>query len=559
MLKNIKVINSVIAMVMLSTVVSLFIAVLGYNNMKSLNNNSSLMYEDALKKIIKTEEIRETFSGIRMNVNRLTIGDFNEDDVKNIDNYNSTINKKINDYEKLSLTKIEKNNLAEFKKDYENYYVQIKKFESGERLYGIDLEKFNQLGNEMQLFLNNLVQHSSNMANSLHNANNDLYLRSTKVFFSAFIIGFILMIFVSFVIISVIKKYMREIILDLDCVAQGDFNIKVDTTLKNEFGKMKESLNITISNVAAMLEAIKASTNVVNLQSQNLLGASDEMSSSTQEINKAVQHVANSANKQSSDLINIKASLDNFADSLDKIALSVNDVNLNIRHIDTMSEDSNSKLKNLSDSINVVSDSFDTVRAKVIQLDRHVEQVNNITNIINSIAEQTDLLALNAAIESARAGEVGKGFSVVAEEIRKLAEKSKSSAKDINLLISDINRESQLVVKTTDLGKGSLNNQTALIEESIKSFTMILQAIDTILPRVEEINKSIENINNDKKLIVSKTMDVSGASEENAASAEEIAASVHQINSASNGVASSAQALSCLTKSMMDNVNRFKL
>ncbi|KZL92012.1 methyl-accepting chemotaxis protein [Clostridium magnum] len=238
---------------------------------------------------------------------------------------------------------------------------------------------------------------------------------------------------------------------------------------------MKKSLNMTISNVATMLEAIKASTNVVNLQAQNLLGTSDEMSSCTQEISTAVQDVANSANSQSSDLINIKASLDNFADSLDKIALSVNDVNSNIRHIDAMSEDSNSKLKILFDSIKIVNDSFDTVRTKVIQLDRHVEQVNNITNIINSIAEQTDLLALNAAIESARAREVGRGFSVVAEEIRKLAEKSKSSARDINLLISDINRESQLVVKTTDSGKNSLNNQTVLIEDSIKSFTMILE------------------------------------------------------------------------------------
>ncbi|KZL92011.1 MCP four helix bundle domain-containing protein [Clostridium magnum] len=144
MLKNIKVIRSIILMVILSTIMSLSIAVVGYSNMRSINNNSSLMYEDALIKIIKTEDIRETFSGIRMNVNRLTIGGFNEDDVKNIDNYNSTINKKISDYENLNLSRIEKNNLSEFKKEYVSYYAQIKKFESGEMLYGIDLEKFNQ-------------------------------------------------------------------------------------------------------------------------------------------------------------------------------------------------------------------------------------------------------------------------------------------------------------------------------------------------------------------------------------------------------------------------------
>jgi methyl-accepting chemotaxis protein len=469
------------------------------------------------------------------------------------------MNKMLDEYESLSLSSLEKNNMAEFKSDSEKYYSQIKELEKGTKLYGIDLENFNQVGAEMQLFLDNLVNYSSNMANTLHNDNTTLYVRSTTIFFATFAIGFILMLLVSYTIVIVIRKSMKDIISDLTMVSNGDFSVKIDSYSKNEFGIMRESLKKTISNISLMLESVKNSTNIVNEQTTNLLGASDEMSSSAQEINAAVQEVASAANEQSNDLINVKTSLDTFADSLNQITAAINDVNSNLHNINSMAENGNSKLKFLSDSIKNVNESFDTVRNKVVSLDSHVEKVNDITNIINSIAEQTDLLALNAAIESARAGEVGKGFAVVAEEIRKLAEQSKLSANDISALISSINQEAQVAVKTTDLGKDSLNNQSELIEDSIKSFTLIFNAIETILPRVDNVNKSIENINAEKDLIISKTLDISGVSEENAASAEEIAASVQQINLSFNEVATSAQTLSNLTNSMMDEVNKFSL
>ena len=559
MLRNIKVINSIIIMVILSTIVSLSIAIVGYSNMKTINENSSLMYDGALVRIVKTEGIRQTFANIRLNVNRISISDFNADDVTVVDSDYKMMNKMVDEYESLSLSSIEKNNLTEFKNDSTNYYSQVKSLEKGKKLYGIDLEKFNQLGVEMQLFLDNLVTYSSNTANNLHNDNINLYIRSSGIFFITFIIGFILQIIVSSTIILVIRKSMNEIIFDLDHVAQGDFSIKIDTNLKNEFGKMKKSIEKTISNISLMIEEVKNSTNVVNIQATTLLGASDEMSSSAQEINAAVQEVANAATEQSSDLMNVKTSLDNFVDSLDQITSSINDVNSNIHNISKMAEDSNSKLKFLFDSIKNVNESFDTVRTKVVQLDNHVEEVSGITNIINSIADQTDLLALNAAIESARAGEVGRGFSVVADEIRKLAEQSKTSASNISGLITNINKEAQVAVKTTELGKDSLNNQSALIEDSIKSFALIFKAINAILPRVDNINKSIANINVEKDLIISKTLDISGVSEENAASAEEIAASIQQINASFSDVATSAQTLSNLTNSMINEVDKFKL
>ncbi|MBL4934161.1 hypothetical protein JK636_00150 [Clostridium sp. YIM B02515] len=311
--------------------------------------------------------------------------------------------------------------------------------------------------------------------------------------------------------------------------------------------------------VSGMIKGIQANTTQLEEQSGTLSKVSLELSKTSYEVSGAIGEVANGATEQAADLVNISGIIQDFGNDLDKISKLVVNVYGNSKLISSKAANSNSELKALVDSIKNIEQSFEGVSAKIGKLGSNINQIQQITSAIKSIADQTNLLALNAAIEAARAGEAGRGFSVVADEIRKLAEQSKVSSENINRIISEITSEANDVITTTDAVTTELKDQSSIIEGSITSFRDIVSSMEEIIPQIEQINGATKQIDEKKEDIIKRVEAASAVAEETSASSEEISASAEEMNSSAEEVSNSSKLLNDVSQKISAQLNRFKV
>lgn len=359
-----------------------------------------------------------------------------------------------------------------------------------------------------------------------------------------------------------IAKGIKSTSDHLELLSQGNLSKDIPAkylSLKDEVGQMSNSMKVMQESLGNMIKKVKENSTNINAQSENLSSVSEEIASVSQNVTEAISEIAQGTSEQSEDLIHITEVLNEFSNKLSEMVKEIQAVDSNSKEIGTMANDSSSEMNKLNQSVTNVSNSFKEFYGKITALGRDISEINEITDLINSVAEQTNLLALNAAIEAARAGEAGKGFSVVAEEIRKLAEQSKGSSENISKLINGISKNADAIVYDSVMMDDELMNQVKVIDNSITSFKKIIGAVDEVIPKIQTVKNSAEHIEYDKNTILNRIEGLSSISVEASASAEEISASSEEMNASTEEVASAAQILNNMTNQMIEEVNKFKV
>ncbi len=348
------------------------------------------------------------------------------------------------------------------------------------------------------------------------------------------LISLVMIVIAGIAAVLIARSYVKPVREVCDIVNKMTGGELSDETIvvkrKDEFGVMLRDINKFSNKLYAIVSGIKKSANHVANSADELSDMTDQIAKTVDDVSNAVQDIATGATHQAdeietavsatgtvdSSVTDIKTTAGDISDSADQMSVASKTTSESIDGLKSASEKTSGKIVDISDVI------YATKHA----VERISEKVEGITNI----ATQTNLLSLNASIEAARAGDAGRGFSVVAEEIGKLADNSKELADEIKTeMISLLERSDAAVVAVGDVQSSNEETKAAL-ENSLASVDKMIAEIDKTVQGIESISSATDKSITAKNSVVDTMSALSAISQQNAASAEETGAAMEELD-----------------------------
>lgn len=377
-----------------------------------------------------------------------------------------------------------------------------------------------------------------------------------------FILNSVVMFFVMQTFAWKLGNSVDRIIATLDRAGSGDLTAelgKIDLERKDEIGVLADHANMVIGQLKDVIGQVGNTSDVIEESTARLDKMAEQTSTASEDVARSMGDMANGATAQASETQAVSDAIGRIGEGIEETSNAVAKLIVNADQMKAAGQegvDSVGELKTISEKVKA---QIAIIYEQTNTTNESAQEIHKATELISSIASETNLLALNASIEAARAGESGRGFAVVAEQIKNLAEQSNQSAKTIEGIINNLLADTEQAVKTMNTVDAIIGFQADKVEMTKHVFDKVNNGLIVTMEGVESIARSTKTLDEAKGRVIMSVESLSAIAEENAASTQETAASAEELTATIGEIKNATSRLNQVADNLTTQTNRFQI
>ena len=393
------------------------------------------------------------------------------------------------------------------------------------------------------------------------NDRSELVKRLTEIQANSIILTIILlviMLIAAYAFLAYSFRPIQKLIGITEKVSEGDLTQEVHLKTNDEIGKLASSFNTMVLSLRELLSKSASVSQNVAATSEELSAASEEVTSGSEQICETVLEVASSTLIQANSIEKSNTALNNISSNINNLSINIDDISTSAESTLNSAKEGILASKEAVVKINNLKESTEGTSIEINRLSKNSKEIGAIVDSISAIAEQTNLLALNASIEAARAGESGKGFTVVANEVKKLAEESIKSSERISKLIINIQKNIENTVKLIEKNHLDVKSSVQVVNVSSNNFSDILNELDIINEKIKESTKLTRGVYTDTVEATETCATILHIANRNVTSVEQVSDSTKEQTAVMEEVSKVATDLAVLSNELKESISTFK-
>ncbi len=373
------------------------------------------------------------------------------------------------------------------------------------------------------------------------------------------IVACIIAVSIGMILSGGISQSLKKVNYHLKQISEGDLTVEVNIKRNDELAILGRSATEMLNNVRILIQKVAHVSSLVSDSSEHVMEASRTIEVASTNISTAIEEIGHGIAGQADDSQNCLM-------EMDALSQKITTVNENIIEIEKVTDETKglitqgiTTMEELTKQSEATTDITKYVVDNVIALENKSHAIGKIIQVINGIADQTNLLSLNASIEAARAGEMGRGFAVVADEIRKLAEESLAASNEIKKVINEISQQTSDTVSTAKRAENIVNTQTKIVDETIKTFRDMNTGVERLITNLTTIGQNMKNMDSAREGTLSAVESISAISEETLAASNSVDETVNVQSDAVKALDEAAKTLGENAKDLNEAINTFRI